>query len=1054
MKRILPVFFALLPFLCSAQIDTEFWFAAPDLTKGTGAEPRRDSTVYIVVSSLNQPSQVIISQPANLSFPPIIVNLDANDTEVINLGLSLSLLENKPANEVLNKGILIRATRPITAYYEVRSPNNTDIWSLKGKNALGTKFYTPYEDTYGSNQILNGLPYIPGPRAGFIVVASDDNTTVTITPKVDVLGHSANVPFDILLNRGQTYYVEAIDELPSNKPIGTRIESDKPIAVTTKDDMIDIDVSTDSHADVAADQLVSYDYAGLRHVVVKGNLNNNADRVAVLATVDGTEVTIDGDPTPILLDEGEQYVYNMAGNASYIEGTEKLYVFHASGLGEQLAGALIPSLECTGSNQVGFAKPNGTSTFVMCLTIKSGSEDQFELNGDPALVPASAFQTVPGTNGAYVYAKINFLNSQLPNGTHQLTNFSDELFHMGIISRTGSATANYGYFTSFSYLNIGSNSQVCLGDTLILDAGPGKTSYLWSTGEDTQAIEVTQPGEYYVEVFSGSDCSATDTIQVTYYEPPIDLGPNDTICDGTSLLLEVDGNYLFEWQDGSSGNSFEVTEAGIYWLEVSDFQQCTLRDSLEIFTSPRPDPEEIEGELEYCAGETISLTIPTIENAVYRFIDPDGITISGQTLTIENAQEENAGLYQGYFVVDGCESFSDTVEVSINPVPEVNLPSDQSFCVGETYLIEPSPVDGDYNWQDGSSGNSFLATTSGTYWLEVSNEFACTAADTIEIEFRPLPENPLISGDTALCEGETLILSTSAQDGVVYSWFDAAGIPQPAGNELTIENISTSQEGNFSISLELDGCFSDTAFQEVSVNPTPVFNLPADIAICIDAETTIDGPDGFTAYNWSTGDVTPFITVGAGTFSLTVTDEIGCTGSDDITVTASAPAAAFLITPDTVFVPGTLVSFTDNSTEGDFPITDWYWQFGDGSQSTVQNPSHPYTAPGIFTITFAVFDANGCESIVTAQVLSKYEFQIPEGFSPNGDGKNDQLVINGLEEFPGSSLQVFNRWGQVVYENNNYPNNWDGDDVTDGTYFYILKLSNSEAITGSLTIAR
>src|SRR5690606_30834675 len=131
------------PFILSAQIDTEFWFAAPDVTKGTLSEPRRDSTVYIVMSSFDQPAEVTISQPANPAFEPIVLNITANGVKVVNLGLFLSLIKTAPANAVLNTGWLIRSTAPITAYYEVRGSNNTDLWALKGKNSMGQKFYVP-----------------------------------------------------------------------------------------------------------------------------------------------------------------------------------------------------------------------------------------------------------------------------------------------------------------------------------------------------------------------------------------------------------------------------------------------------------------------------------------------------------------------------------------------------------------------------------------------------------------------------------------------------------------------------------------------------------------------------------------------------------------------------------------------------------------------------------------------------------------------------------------------------------------------------------------------
>jgi gliding motility-associated-like protein len=72
----------------------------------------------------------------------------------------------------------------------------------------------------------------------------------------------------------------------------------------------------------------------------------------------------------------------------------------------------------------------------------------------------------------------------------------------------------------------------------------------------------------------------------------------------------------------------------------------------------------------------------------------------------------------------------------------------------------------------------------------------------------------------------------------------------------------------------------------------------------------------------------------------------------------------------------------------------------------------------------------------------------PNVFTPNGDGTNDQLVFNGLLDFPGSPLTVYNRWGGKVYESSDYRNDWDGSGLSEGTYYYILNISNGETLTG------
>jgi gliding motility-associated-like protein len=107
---------------------------------------------------------------------------------------------------------------------------------------------------------------------------------------------------------------------------------------------------------------------------------------------------------------------------------------------------------------------------------------------------------------------------------------------------------------------------------------------------------------------------------------------------------------------------------------------------------------------------------------------------------------------------------------------------------------------------------------------------------------------------------------------------------------------------------------------------------------------------------------------------------------------------------------------------------------------------------------YRICNIDGCDDAnVLVDVICK-GLVIYNGFSPNGDGNNDYFTIDGIEEFPGNTLTVFNRWGQQVYEAKDYKNNWDGSwngkTLTDGTYFYILQISDSERYTGYIYLTR
>ncbi len=666
---------------------------------------------------------------------------------------------------------------------------------------------------------------------------------------------------------------------------------------------------------------------------------------------------------------------------------------------------------------------------------------------------------VPGSNGDYVFAQIQYTTGQVPaNQANIVTNFSDELFHLGITNRSTSASANFGYFSAFSYLNIGKNFEVCLNDSVVLDAGPGKTAYNWSTGDTTQTTTVYEPGTYFVEVFSGTDCFATDSIVVDYYQLPVDLGPNDTICENTSLIISIDGNYNFSWQDGSNESFFEVTEAGTYWVDVSDFQECALRDSIDIAISPRPETPELTGETAYCEGETIELFMNDFDNANYRYILPSGDIVSGQNLVINNAVPSQSGMYYGYYVEEGCETFNDSLEITISPAPEVDLGDDISVCDDVEVVLDPGALNGDPEWQDGSTTNTFSVQESGTYILTVTNDIGCSGKDTVEVVLRYTPATPVVTGDLVYCEGETIELSTPFEEGVFYLWNrpDGTSFGTTENGEYVMENATLAADGIYSVNAQNLGCFSGTATFTIDVNPNPVFTLRSDTTICDEETIDIAGPAGNESYSWNNSETTQNITAGAGIYELTVTDANGCTATDAVEITEQGPNAAFTVLPSLIGNPGTIFTFQDNSEAGLLSIITWLWEFGDGSIDLNQNAVYEYDQSGTFPVTLTVQDEGGCEDKAVQVVTIRDAFKIPEGFSPNSDGVNDVFEIQGLDGLSNVSIQIFNRWGAVVFESNNYgPGNfWDGKDNTDGTFFYVLKVPNTKPVSGSVTIAR
>lgn len=201
-----------------------------------------------------------------------------------------------------------------------------------------------------------------------------------------------------------------------------------------------------------------------------------------------------------------------------------------------------------------------------------------------------------------------------------------------------------------------------------------------------------------------------------------------------------------------------------------------------------------------------------------------------------------------------------------------------------------------------------------------------------------------------------------------------------------------------------------------------------------------------------TGDITDVL-YNTGTSSMAVNYSAyatanGCNSDTSvIAVTVDpVPVADFSHSPSSP-IANEQVSFTDISTIYAGTAVSWAWDFGDNSTSTLQNPVHTFAQPGTYKVCFSVVTDDGCLDTVCREVnVVAPDVIAPNVITPNGDGVNDILTFQYLEFFPGNTLQVYNRWGNRVYERNNYSNDWNAAKLGDGTYFYVLSVKELDKV--------
>jgi gliding motility-associated-like protein len=223
------------------------------------------------------------------------------------------------------------------------------------------------------------------------------------------------------------------------------------------------------------------------------------------------------------------------------------------------------------------------------------------------------------------------------------------------------------------------------------------------------------------------------------------------------------------------------------------------------------------------------------------------------------------------------------------------------------------------------------------------------------------------------------------------------------------------------------------------------------------SDSTIWTGSGFTVDpgNPQSGVAIP-TAVGPNTYSVSVTDNFGCTYSDDVTITViPGPTSAWTATPPSPQPVGTTTVFNDASTSNGSPVTHWTWYLGGELISTTQTFTQTFEVPGSYEVLLITETSNGCiDTLRLFYEVLPDDIGVPNVFSPNGDGQNDFLEFKNAQFLRENKLRVYSRWGNLVFESDNYTNGWSAPGVSEGTYFYTLGLKDGRNFDGHVTLLR
>lgn len=487
-------------------------------------------------------------------------------------------------------------------------------------------------------------------------------------------------------------------------------------------------------------------------------------------------------------------------------------------------------------------------------------------------------------------------------------------------------------------------ATVCFGTSVMLDAGAGFSSYLWSPGgQTTQTINVVTGGTYSVTVTDGNGCMDSDSIEVTVNPSPavtIVASPDHSACAGATITLDAGAGFTsYLWSPGGeTTQTIEVTTGGTYSVIVTDANSCVGNDSIDVTFNANPVVTIVASPGEsVCAGETVTLDAGA-GYASYLWSPGGEIT---QTIDVTVGGTYSVAVVDG----NGCGG-SDDIDVTFNanPSPTIVATPAATGCVGDTITLDAGDGYAGYLWTPGGEiTRTIEVTAGGTYAVTVTDGNGCQGSDSIEVTLTS-PSVSIVAtpGDT-VCDGETITLDAGA-GFASYLW-------SPGGE--TSRTIDVTTGGTYSVVVtDGNGCEGGDSI-DVIFNPAPtpeIIATPGD-SVCQGGTITLDAGAGYTSYLWSPGGETTQtidVTVG-GTYGVTVTDGNGCEGSDEIIVTVHAnPAVTIVATPGVSACAGSAITLDAGA-----GYASYLWSPGGETTQTIE-----VTSAGNYSV--AVVDANGC----------------------------------------------------------------------------------------------
>ncbi|MGZ3931381.1 MAG: PKD domain-containing protein, partial [Bacteroidia bacterium] len=593
----------------------------------------------------------------------------------------------------------------------------------------------------------------------------------------------------------------------------------------------------------------------------------------------------------------------------------------------------------------------------------------------------SATANVVGGTGPYTYtwspAGGNAASiSSMPTGIYTVT--------VKDATGCGNGTATVSVSSNPSpTITVAGNNTICIGQAATITAS-GALSYTWapspSLNTTSGPVVTGNPAATTVYSVSGTNsvgCVSTITTNIIVNPLPVITVNNPTLCANQTISLTATGGTGYAWsgplsfvsavQNPTIPNS-TVPMSGAYNVTVTSAAGCsnTAVASVSVIALPVP---VINSNSPVCVGGT--LTLQGSGGLVYGWNGP-GLISALQNPTIPGVTLANNGTYTLLVSSGTCTALT-TQSITINPLPNPIINSNSPVCIGKPILFTGSGGVG-YSWNgpglSSTSQNPVIPVSTmannGTFTLVVTDANNCVNSITQNFVVNPQPT--VTATGTTVCQNAGTYLM--AGGGSTYSWTGPGGYTSTQQNP-SLTNVQPSMSGQYVVLVTDINTCTNTAIANLLVTPQPIANVQTNAPICIDNILSLvatggvsyvwSGPNGFFSVVDSPT-ITANTTDYSGVYNVTVTDANGCFAFATTTVLINpVPTVIITASKNTGCTP-ICVTYT---TTASAPIQTYNWQLGNGATGSTSSEQACYTTPGIYTVTSAITDVNGCSNVAT-----------------------------------------------------------------------------------------